>query len=68
MAVGAPDLALGHLGGDHVPADVPVQELGDPDNLVSAMIELEDDGVGLAAVHARVGRKVLEHPAFCWLD
>jgi hypothetical protein len=45
------DLALCNLVEDVVPVAV-ADAVGDPELLVSEMIELEDDGIALAAVDA----------------
>src|SRR5918992_2382532 len=59
MAVGADNLALCDLVEDALPA--PVRERpGDVEGLVSEVVELEDDRVGLAAVGAGVGAEVLD--------
>ena len=59
MAVGADHLALCDLVEDAPPA--PVGERGgDVEGLVSEVVELEDDRVGLAAVDAGVGAEVLD--------
>lgn len=53
MTVCTNDLALCHLVEDALPLAVS-EACGDAEFLVAEMIELEDDRVGLAAVHARV--------------
>jgi hypothetical protein len=52
MAVRAADLALRHLGIDGRQAVAPPRELRDAPALRADMIEVEDDRVAFAAVHA----------------
>jgi hypothetical protein len=59
MAVRTDDLALLDLSEDALPT--PVHEpLADVEYLVAKVVELEDDGIGLAAIRAGVEREVLE--------
>lgn len=53
MAVGAHDLALGHLGQDVLPRPV-ANSLADAEALIAQVIELQDEGVVLPAINTRV--------------
>src|SRR4051812_9883671 len=59
MAVRAHDLALVHFLEDFLPRSV-VKSLGDVELLVAQVIELEDDGIGFAAIRARMRREEID--------
>ena len=59
MAVRADDLALLNLIEDALPSAVG-EGLADVERLVLDVVELEYDGVGLTAVHARMGLEECE--------
>ena len=60
MAVRAHDLALGHLRLDHVEPHPVVGQAADLAKLVAQVVELQHDGVALAAVAAAVAHEVCE--------
>ena len=59
MAVRTHNLALGDLGNDYLPR-ISVRQLSDIASLVTHVIELQHDGIGLAAVGAGMIEEMAE--------
>jgi len=60
MAVGAPHFALRDFPLDGTPRRTAADHCREVSLLVSKMVELKDDDVGLATIHTRVGLKVVD--------
>jgi hypothetical protein len=65
MAVGAPDIAFLDLSEDVRPIGVVPHEVNDRSPLVGSMVELENDGVGFAAIDARMRQEIVQPLALC---
>jgi len=59
MAVRADDLALRDLIEDALPAPIR-QRLGDVEQFVAEVVELQNDCIGLAAVNTRMASEILD--------
>ena len=65
MAVRASDITFLDLREDVGPTCVVTHEILDRSALVVAVVELEHDGVGFAAIHARMCQQVVPSLASC---
>jgi len=66
MAIRATHITLLDLRDDVGPTRVAAHQINDRSALVVAMVELEHDGVGFAAIHARMCQQVVPSLASCF--